>query len=950
MSFLGEVTFDIEDTTIINSPPVVVDNLGNVINVNTNLNTNVLTGSSDPDTNLDIASVILIDPSNPANQGSVGTPLVIPGVGTYTVTNTGVVNFVPVTDYAGDASILFTVMDDLDVGSNQGVLEITLVSLCNISAIVSSNESVCNDNTTASNINDDTFTADIEVTFSNPPLSGTLDLTGDGTASVSVTGLSSPYTFNAVVLPANGTAISLTASFSADAGCTFDNTSVVNAPFECSDDECADVIPPGSPVAPIAAGDITFNITDPGANADPKTFNSIAIAGEPSPFTDLLVPDNISYSYNTPNASNQRIIEDGVNGATIADGTAIFDPALIAANTDRNLNHYYRTDGSIFATDFVNFEFNYDINSASNRYVIITERGGNNSMEVQAIDALGNLIGTPRPINKVDGTDGPVTYIGTGVNNDNGQEVFATIYPLTAFVGPNVPINGVRLTQTGATGGDGGDGKVFIVYNPFFLTPPPTISLSSTFTQPVCPSNEGTITINATDNGGGTIEYSINGAAGPWQTSNVFNNVGPNNYNIAARYVSAPLCINTSPITYALLDGNCAADPCDATASGNADYDGDNVSDICDADDDNDGILDINELNCSLGFVDLSQTFTNVDTGTNGGTATATLSNLYPFAGANVTTATFELQGSATWNDGVASQSTAGVTGDYINNQPDNTNFPNGDVGVYTYTFSEPVFNVNFKFGGLDNQDRVDFLALNGLQNVPVNVTGVDPTNEPLIVINGQSVISAEAGANAPSNAVAVEIEGPITTITITVGKENGNNGNVTMQFYELEYCTALDTDNDGVDDHLDLDADNDGIYDVDEAGNGALDNNNDGVIDTNDFGFNDGDSNGADDTAEGTVPTDTLNDGTFDFQNTDSDGDSCPDANEAYSNNNAAGSDGGQLGEPDPASVDLTNGLVTEPGVDYSIGTNTAVVNPADSSACDASDCFDVIPLGNPT
>ena len=39
-------------------------------------------------------------------------------------------------------------------------------------------------------------------------------------------------------------------------------------------------------------------------------------------------------------------------------------------------------------------------------------------------------------------------------------------------------------------------------------------------------------------------------------------------------------------------------DPCDALASGNTDTDGDNVSDICDLDDDNDGILDTDEIEC----------------------------------------------------------------------------------------------------------------------------------------------------------------------------------------------------------------------------------------------------------------------------------------------------------------------------------------------------------------
>ncbi|WP_138433083.1 DUF7507 domain-containing protein, partial [Winogradskyella algicola] len=455
---------------------------------------------------------------------------------------------------------------------------IELVANCDITAISSSNESVCNDNLTPDNISDDTFTADITVTFTNAPGVGTLDLSGDGTASVSVVGLTSPHTFTGVTLPANGSAISLTATFSDDGACTLTNNSVVNAPFECSDDECPDVIPPGSPSSALTAVDVTFDIVnlndEANANLSTKQFNSITIAGEPAPFTDLLVPDNISYSYSSPSATNQRMINNGVDGAAITDGPAIFDPELIAANTDRNLNHYFRNDGNIFPTDYVNFEFNYDINSASNRYVIITERNGNNTMEAQAIDENGNVIGTPQIVDNVGG--GTTTYIATGQNNDNGQQIYATVYPLTAFVGPNIPIRGIRLTQTGApaSGGDGGDGKVFIVYDPFFLTPPPTISLSTSFTQPVCPANEGTITIDATDNGGGPLEYSINGATGPWQASNVFNNVGPGTYNASVRYIGSPSCQNISPDAFTLLDAGCVAcnisditssniDPCD---------------------------------------------------------------------------------------------------------------------------------------------------------------------------------------------------------------------------------------------------------------------------------------------------------------------------------------------------------------------------------------------------
>ncbi|MCB4799742.1 hypothetical protein LG649_12880, partial [Tamlana sp. PT2-4] len=249
-----------------------------------------------------------------------------------------------------------------------------------------------------------------------------------------------------------------------------------------------------------------------------------------------------------------------------------------------------------------------------------------------------------------------------------------------------------------------------------------------------------------------------------------------------------------------------------------ADNDSDGVPDGCDLDDDNDGILDVNEMLCSPGFVDLDQTFSNTDTGTNGGTATASLTGLYPSNVVSVD-ATYEIQGGANWNSGVQSiTGTTGISGAYVNTQPENTDFPNGDVAVYTYAFSEPVYNVEFKFGGLDNDDRADFSASGPSGSTPAVLSDINigTTN---LTINGQSAISTAGSSNAPGNAIQVQIQGPVEEIVITVGKEDGNSGNVTMQFYELQYCVISDTDGDTIPDYLDTDSDNDGCYDALEGG-----------------------------------------------------------------------------------------------------------------------------------
>ncbi|WP_152596346.1 thrombospondin type 3 repeat-containing protein [Algibacter lectus] len=310
-------------------------------------------------------------------------------------------------------------------------------------------------------------------------------------------------------------------------------------------------------------------------------------------------------------------------------------------------------------------------------------------------------------------------------------------------------------------------------------------------------------------NTNGTINASVNDNGIPIAT-----NVGTAGAGISGQD-------DVSSTNNAIQAAECNA--CDSSSSLFTDNDNDGIGDVCDLDDDNDGILDIDELDCSPGFVSLGQTFTNIDTGTNGGTTSATLSNIYTYNGVDVVTATYELQGSSTWSSGgVSSANNGGISGDYINTQPNNTDFPNGDVAVYTYTFSEPVYNVEFKFGGLDNADRADFLANNGAVISPVTLTNITlPVGA--FSISGQTVISSASSGNSPSNAIQVSIAGPVREISITVGKQDGVAGNVTMQFYELEYCLGKDTDADNIPDYLDKDSDNDGCPDALEGDAGLV-------------------------------------------------------------------------------------------------------------------------------
>ena len=254
------------------------------------------------------------------------------------------------------------------------------------------------------------------------------------------------------------------------------------------------------------------------------------------------------------------------------------------------------------------------------------------------------------------------------------------------------------------------------------------------------------------------------------------------------------------------------------------DTDGDGISDICDDDDDNDGILDVNELNCSTGFVNLGQTFTN-NTSNPG-----TVNNVYTYGGV---TATFkyELQGGATWNSGVNNQTATGVTGSYINVQANNTDFPTNKVAVYTLTFSKPIYNLNFKLSGLDNDDRADFTANNSGVNVPVTISNINLTNGVFIGQSVNSSNSGNSGGNAPANSVAVNTTGPINQIVIKTAKNGGNSSDITLQINELTYCIEIDSDGDGTPNHLDLDSDNDGCSDANEYYNSSTADGGDGGV-----------------------------------------------------------------------------------------------------------------------
>ncbi|SEC55765.1 hypothetical protein SAMN04489761_3319 [Tenacibaculum sp. MAR_2009_124] len=162
------------------------------------------------------------------------------------------------------------------------------------------------------------------------------------------------------------------------------------------------------------------------------------------------------------------------------------------------------------------------------------------------------------------------------------------------------------------------------------------------------------------------------------------------------------------------------------------------------------------------------------------------------------------------------------------------------------------------------------------------------------------------------------------------------------------------DFDKDGIPNHLDLDSDNDGIYDIVEAGTGSMDTNNDGTIDSITSTSGDTDNDGLADSIEaingqntGTAARETSA-GTVDYLNADSDDDGCSDANEAYNNRNADGN-GDTYYNPSNLAEPLTvsSGAVSASGkvvaASYDTGDIAKVIDGSSMNSVCNNDTFAV-------
>ena len=200
----------------------------------------------------------------------------------------------------------------------------------------------------------------------------------------------------------------------------------------------------------------TANIssTNPSSQFVPHTLNSLVFNGEV--FNDFVVPDGFNNNIAVNNPDNVEYIENGVIQFTLGNNPN-FETDILTGFQSRNLNSYISLEPTENYNngDYYDLTYNTIIRSTADGFIALTERGGNNSQTIQALDFNGDLIGTPILVEPSD-----YTNLGHQVNPLGNQNVYMALYPIDDLVTPGVEIYGIRVTFPGANL-DGPDTKVF---------------------------------------------------------------------------------------------------------------------------------------------------------------------------------------------------------------------------------------------------------------------------------------------------------------------------------------------------------------------------------------------------------------------------------------------------------------------------------------------------------
>ena len=530
--------------------------------------------------------------------------------------------------------------------------------------------------------------------------------------------------------------------------------------------------------------------------------------------------------------------------------------------------------------DIARYQAKYTITAAD-----VTTKGLSNSLKVISEDFGGNEV-TSDVSDDGDDTDGNTTddptviYIGdlpsfkvekTGeFLDDNGTP--------GVNEGDTVRFT-VKIINTGADVITLDSNYTDVMLNGFNVPiTPPSLTLTSTTgaitsTLPPYVLNVGEIEIH-------TMDYTINN--GDISTGGIYNSISFVGNSERNPDTSRPDLGDLSD------DPNTPEEDDAAFVPLSADSDGDGIPDTLDLDDDNDGILD--EIEACFSFSLDGNSFDNY-VGSNSypensmGSFTDPDKIAPPFSSVNSDGEIWSGTGLyPQYNDGVKNY------GKFIQllqgSGENDLSYWDESTHDATTSFDRIVVienvspNSDYTISFVQRKGVIYFDAVGGYQAGGQTLLQVQSMNTDF-----QQSQLFDPTANWETQSYNFSTDSETTQIAILFSAYDPDNPvSIHLDAIVFDYQDSCngDIDGDGVPNHLDLDADNDGIYDVVEGGFEDLDTNLDGMLDLNDTAFVDTNYDAVHDSVVGAPVLDSDDDGTIDGFELDSDNDGCSDTGEA--------------------------------------------------------------------
>ncbi|MEL6674260.1 MAG: FG-GAP-like repeat-containing protein [Bacteroidota bacterium] len=310
-----------------------------------------------------------------------------------------------------------------------------------------------------------------------------------------------------------------------------------------------------------------------------------------------------------------------------------------------------------------------------------------------------------------------------------------------------------------------------------------------------------------------------------------------------------------------------------------SDPDQDEEANWDDLDDDNDGLADTQEMDCLTGTASLSDGASI----TSGSTVLFEAGEIDPVITLTPSTANDNVD-QFSWETAEFGQTTSGSLGDGVLFHLSNSTSDPARASIQI-SLNQPVYNFSFDLGDLDEgagEESATISAFNGSHEIPISDKNFSSFGSSVSLSGTHKLISNGAGGGANSGthgSVRVWIPQKVDKILI---EAEGDGVDWYVHLNHVTYCLGLDSDGDGLEDHLDLDKDQDGIPDLVESGGTDIDGNGlaDDLTDSDDDGWADIYDNVSGSHTSGTpiVPIDSDRDGIADLLDLDSDNDGIPD------------------------------------------------------------------------